>query len=293
MPRNEPQPRRFVRRASSNTYLLGQLAYLLWPSLLTSLTYLLLYLSTYSTAACCAAPRGPSPRQGFVGFCRRARRANWCLVRAAPRRMLAAALLRTCLAAAPNATSPGSDSAHDEELVVNNRIALLERELRRARESAAAHSKAVSVARSARRSRELSSLHRLVAQDPATEVAVGNESVCVAVPCAPKHWPLVPRVMRSVAQQSLTPHKVVVALSHTNPAACAAKQAELSAIQPGATLHCVAGSGWTRGKNRNLAAAACGNVSLVAHLLTYWSLTHSTYSLTDTHDGLRPFTVTS
>ena len=207
--------------------------------------------------------------------------------------MLAAALLRTCLAAAPNATSPGSDSAHDEELVVNNRIALLERELRRARESAAAHSKAVSVARSARRSRELSSLHRLVAQDPATEVAVGNESVCVAVPCAPKHWPLVPRVMRSVAQQSLTPHKVVVALSHTNPAACAAKQAELSAIQPGATLHCIAGSGWTRGKNRNLAAAACGNVSLVAHLLTYWSLTHSTYSLTATHDGLRPLTVTS
>ena len=207
--------------------------------------------------------------------------------------MLAAALLRTCLAAAPNATSPGSDSAHDEELVVNNRIALLERELRRARESAAAHSKALSVARSVRRSRELSSLHRLVAQDPATEVVVGNESVCVAVPCAPKHWPLVPRVMRSVAQQSLTPHKVVVALSHTNPAACAAKQAELSAIQPGATLHCIAGSGWTRGKNRNLAAAACGNVSLVAHLLTYWSLTHSTYSLTATHDGLRPLTVTS
>ena len=203
--------------------------------------------------------------------------------------MLAAALLRTCLTAAPNATSPGSDSAH-EELVVNNRIALLERELRRARESAAAHSKALSVARSVRRSRELSSLHRLVAQDPATEVVVGNESVCVAVPCAPKHWPLVPRVMRSVAQQSLTPHKVVVALSHTSPAACAAKQAELSAIQPGATLHCIAGSGWTRGKNRNHAAAACGNVSLVAHLLTHWSLT---YSLTATHDGLRPLTVTS
>ena len=79
--------------------------------------------------------------------------------------MLAAALLRTCLAAAPNATSPGSDSAH-EELVVNNRIALLERELRRARESAAAHSKARSVARSARRSRELSSLHRLVVHSP-------------------------------------------------------------------------------------------------------------------------------
>ena len=239
--------------------------------------------------------KGPESTPGVRAFCRRARRAARAqLVPRArgPRRMLAAALLRTCLAAAPNATSPGSDSAH-EELVVNSRIALLERELRRARESAAAHSKARSVARSARRSRELSSLHRLVAQDPATEVVVGNESVCVAVPCAPKHWPLVPRVMRSVAQQSLTPHKVVVALSHTNPAACAAKQAELSAIQPGATLHCIAGSGWTRGKNRNLAAAACGNVSLVAHLLTYWSLTHSTYSLTATHDGLRPLTVTS
>ena len=242
--------------------------------------------------------KGPESKGGVRGFLppsaqssARAIGASWVGC-AARRRMLAAALLRTCLAAAPNATSPGSDSAH-EELVVKNRIALLERELRRARESAAAHSKARSVARSARRSRELSSLHRLVAQDPATEVVVGNESVCVAVPCAPKHWPLVPRVMRSVAQQSLTPHKVVVALSHTNPAACAAKQAELSAIQPGATLHCIAGSGWTRGKNRNLAAAACGNVSLVAHLLTYWSLTHSTYSLTATHDGLRPLTVTS
>ena len=207
--------------------------------------------------------------------------------------MLAAALLQTCLAAAPNATSPGAGSAH-EELVVNHRIALLERELRRARELAAAHSKELSVARSVRRRRELSSLHRLVAQGAAAEVVVvGNESVCVAVPCAPKHWPLVPRVMRSVARQSLTPHKVIVALSHTNPAACAAKQAELSAIQPGATLHCIAGSGWTRGKNRNLAAEACGNVSLVAHLLTYWSLTHSTYSLTATHDGLRSLTVTA
>ena len=237
----------------------------------------------------CAAPRALQVRAFLPPSGPRAR--NWCRVHAsrARRRMLAAALLRTCLAAAPNATSPGSDSAH-EELVVNNRIALLERELRRARESAAAHSKALSVAGSVRRRRELSSLHRLVAQDPATEVVVGNESVCVAVPCAPKHWPLVPRVMRSVAQQSLTPHKVVVALSHTSPAACAAKQAELSAIQPGATLHCIAGSGWTRGKNRNLAAAACGNVSLVAHLLTHWSLT---YSLTATHDGLRPLTVTS
>jgi hypothetical protein len=198
------------------------------------------------------------------------------------RRMLAAALLQTCLAAAPNATSPGAGSAH-EELLVNHRIAILERELRRARESAAAHSKELSVARSVRSSRR-----RLVAQDAAAEVVVGNESVCVAVPCAPKHWPLVPRVMRSVAQQSLTPHKVIVVLSHTNPAACAAKQAELSAIQPGAGVHCIAGSGWTRGKNRNLAATACGNVSPVAHLLTYWSFTHSTYSLMATHDGLRP-----
>ena len=153
---------------------------------------------------------------------------------------------------------------------------------------AAAHSKELSVARSVRSSRR-----RLVAQDAAAEVVVGNESVCVAVPCAPKHWPLVPRVMRSVAQQSLTPHKVIVVLSHTNPAACAAKQTELSAIQPGAGVHCIAGSGWTRGKNRNLAATACGNVSPVAHLLTYWSLTHSTYSLTATHDGLRPLPVTA
>ena len=252
------------------------------------------------------------------------------------RPLLAVALLQMiCPAAASNATSrrrrliaeraaalpkPGAGSALEE---LTTHIAVLERELGKARESAAAYSKELAartdvlekvdlsrrferpklvdanvsrppavaarrnMAGSVRRSRELSSLHRLeaTAQERAAKMVVGDESVCVAVPCAPKHWPLMPRVMRSVAQQTLTPHKVIVALSHTDTAACAAKQAELSVIHPGALLHCTSGSGWTRGKNRNLAAAACGNVSLAAHLLTS-ALTSSTYSLTTTHDGL-------
>ena len=251
--------------------------------------------------------------------------------------LLAVALLQMiCPAAASNATSrrrrliaervalpkPGTGSALEE---LTTHIAVLERELGKARESAAAYSKELTariekvdlsrrfersklvdanvsrppvgaarrnMAGSVRRSRELSSLHRLeaAAQERAAKVVVvGDESVCVAVPCAPKHWPLIPRVMRSVAQQSLTPHKVVVALSHTDTAACAAKQAELSVLHAGALLHCIGGSGWTRGKNRNLAATACGNVQprrALTYLLTS-ALTHSTYSLTTTHDGLR------
>ena len=238
--------------------------------------------------------------------------------------LLAVALLQMiCPAAASNATSrrrrliaeraaalpkPGAGSALEE---LTTHIAVLERELGKARESAAAYSKELTariekvdlsrrfersklvdanvsrppvgaarrnMAGSVRRSRELSSLHRLeaAAQERAAKVVVvGDESVCVAVPCAPKHWPLIPRVMRSVAQQSLTPHKVVVALSHTDTAACGAKQAELSLLHTGALLHCIGGSGWTRGKNRNLAATACGNVQPAAHLLTS-ALTHST-----------------
>ena len=242
--------------------------------------------------------------------------------------LLTAALLQMiCHAAASNATSrrrrliaervalpkPGTGSALEE---LTTRIAIIERELGRARESAAANSKELTaridavekvdlarrfersnpvdatvtsswrqhdssrppvgaarrnMAGSVRRSHELPSLHRLevAAQERAAKVVVGNESVCVAVPCAPKHWPLMPRLMRSVAQQSLAPHKVIVALSHTDSAACAAKQAELSVIYTGALLHCIGGAGWTRGKNRNLAAMACGNVSLAADLLTY------------------------
>ena len=263
--------------------------------------------------------------------------------------LLTAALLQMiCHAAASNATSrrrrliaervalpkPGTGSALEE---LTTRIAIIERELGRARESAAANSKELTaridavekvdlarrfersnpvdatvtsswrqhdssrppvgaarrnMAGSVRRSHELPSLHRLevAAQERAAKVVVGNESVCVAVPCAPKHWPLMPRLMRSVAQQSLAPHKVIVALSHTDSAACAAKQAELSVIYTGALLHCIGGAGWTRGKNRNLAAMACGNVSLAAHLLTYLltsALTYSTYSLTTAHDGSR------
>jgi len=254
-------------------------------------------------------------RVGFACFFRRApRKLPTCAQygRARMRPLLAVALLQmSCPAAASNATSrrrrliaeraaalpkPGAGSALEE---LTTHIAVLERELGKARESAAAYSKELAartdvlekvdlsrrferpklvdanvsrppavaarrnMAGSVRRSRELSSLHRLeaAAQERAAKVVVvGDESVCVAVPCAPKHWPLIPRVMRSVAQQSLTPHKVVVALSHTDTAACAAKQAELSLLHTGALLHCIGGSGWTRGKNRNLAATACGNV---------------------------------
>ena len=126
---------------------------------------------------------------------------------------------------------------------------------------------------SIRRSREVSSLQSLgsaakdgTARHVAPHKAQGQETVCVAVPCAPKHWPLVRRVMRSVAQQTLAPQKVLVALSHTEAGACAAKQAELRGIFAGAELHCIGGAGWTRGKNRNLAAAACGNVSIIAYI---------------------------
>ena len=94
----------------------------------------------------------------------------------------------------------------------------------------------------------------------------GNESVCVAIPCAPKHWSLLPRVLRSVERQTRRPERVVVALSHTQPAACEARQGELTRMLPGAGLKCVGGSGWTRGHNRNVAAAACGNVSLIAYV---------------------------
>ena len=235
-----------------------------------------------------------------------------------PLLLAAALLLKVCRVAASNATShrrrliaervdlpkPGTGTALEELRA----LSVLESELGKARVSAAAYSKDLAaridlsrrferpkpvdatvsrMAGSVRRSRELSSLHRLeaTAQERAAKMVVGDESVCVAVPCAPKHWPLMPRVMRSVAQQTLTPHKVIVALSHTDTAACAAKQAELNVIHLGALLHCTSGSGWTRGKNRNLAAAACGNVSLAAHLLTS-ALTSSTYSLTTTHDGL-------
>ena len=246
-------------------------------------------------------------------------RAYGSTARMRPALLTVALLLIVCRVAASNATShrrrliaehvalpnPGTGTALEE---LRARVTVLESELGKARESAAAYSKELTaridlsrrferpkpvdatvsrMAGSVRRSRELSSLHRLeaTAQERAAKMVVGDESVCVAVPCAPKHWPLMPRVMRSVAQQTLTPHKVIVALSHTDTAACAAKQAELNMIHPGALLHCTSGSGWTRGKNRNLAAAACGNVSLAAHLLTS-ALTSSTYSLTTTHDGL-------
>ena len=45
-----------------------------------------------------------------------------------------------------------------------------------------------------------------------------------------------------------------------------ARQGELTRMLPGAGLKCVGGSGWTRGHNRNVAAAACGNVTLIAYV---------------------------
>ena len=105
----------------------------------------------------------------------------------------------------------------------------------------------------------------LAARDTSSNIQ-GNETICIAVPCAPKHWPLVPRVLRSVRQQSLQPQKVLVALSHTEPSDCEARQQELSRLHAGAELKCVGGSGWTRGHNRNVAAAACGNVTIIAYI---------------------------
>lgn len=112
-------------------------------------------------------------------------------------------------------------------------------------------------------------VHSSPAQAPVlVEPAVwsGNESVCVAIPCAPKHWSLLPRVLRSVQRQTRRPERVVVALSHTQPAACEVRQGELTKMLPGAGLKCVGGSGWTRGHNRNVAADACGNVTLIAYV---------------------------
>ena len=105
----------------------------------------------------------------------------------------------------------------------------------------------------------------LAARDTSSNIQ-GNETICIAVPCAPKHWPLVPRVLRSVRLQSLQPQKVLVALSHTEPSDCEARQQELSRLHAGAELKCVGGSGWTRGHNRNVAAAACGNVTIIAYI---------------------------
>ena len=83
-----------------------------------------------------------------------------------------------------------------------------------------------------------------------------NMFVCVAIPCSPNHWPLLPRALRSVRLQVRPADFVVIALSHTPPDRCAPLQAEVSQLLPLAKLVCWHNSSqyFTRGANRNVAS---------------------------------------
>ena len=96
--------------------------------------------------------------------------------------------------------------------------------------------------------------------------AAGRLVVCAAVPCSPKHWAILPRALRSIANQTRPADRTVVVLSHTPAAACGTLQAELVGE---ARLVCDPRQhrGGSTGANRNIAALACGNdTTYVAYL---------------------------
>ena len=109
-------------------------------------------------------------------------------------------------------------------------------------------------------------------------------SVCVAIPCVPKHWDLLQRAIESVGNQTRRADQVVVVLSHAQPGQCLWRARQLHAWMPGALLDCnrrlFADSGalepfqsrlrdkksgsFSRGANRNVGVERCVNHSHVA-----------------------------
>jgi len=86
--------------------------------------------------------------------------------------------------------------------------------------------------------------------------------VCVAIPCAPAHWTLLPRALRSVALQTRQADAVVVLMSHVaEVASCGQRQEQIRRWHPGAILSCVASANMP-GANRNRAVEACGRLGM-------------------------------
>ena len=102
--------------------------------------------------------------------------------------------------------------------------------------------------------------------------------VCVAIPCAPKHWgKLLARALRSVAGQTyvkISKAVIVLSLSRTmncssyNPTAKLLRISTQRPSRPPLALQVVCNerTGFTRGQNRNLGAAACRGSEWVAFI---------------------------
>ena len=97
---------------------------------------------------------------------------------------------------------------------------------------------------------------------------LGDPSVCIAIPCVPAHWQMLPRALRSVKRQSKQPDKVVVVLSHASTTSCGALQTTLRAVHATVTLLCTRqrNKTFTRGANRNLARDACSDMTYVSFI---------------------------
>ena len=104
----------------------------------------------------------------------------------------------------------------------------------------------------------------------APPVATTAATTCVAIPCVPQHWRLLPRALRSITLQTRKANFIVVILSHVNEksAECTQLRQMLKSWVPRARLACVhSGSGAaTRGANRNRAVDLCRGASHVAFL---------------------------
>ena len=75
----------------------------------------------------------------------------------------------------------------------------------------------------------------------APPVATTAATTCVAIPCVPQHWRLLPRALRSITLQTRKANFIVVILSHVNEksAECTQLRQMLKSWVPRARLACV------------------------------------------------------
>ena len=84
---------------------------------------------------------------------------------------------------------------------------------------------AVAAVGGAARSQNTPSLYRWLPDHP--------QVTCIAIPCTPSHWPVLPRALRSAALQTRRPNSVAVLMSHASSMQCARMRTQLSSWVPG------------------------------------------------------------